>query len=334
MPLILERSEVLDIYREASERKWVLPTFNVENLTTTEAILAAAYDYGQLIGQVNLPIIIGITNNYEHRPQAVYYTHTRKWELGMRLFLSDMQALLSEVSPFGQLRVMIHLDHIQWDHDRDLLEWDLGQFSSIMYDVSTLPLEKNIQLTATFVKKNQREILIEGLCDEIRSASGAGRNDFTDPDLAERYFRETGVDILVANLGTEHRAAASHLQYRSDIAQEISRRLGPRLCLHGTSSVPAQKLGNLFADGICKVNIWTALERDSSPILFEDMVLNAAKITGQQKARDLVVRDLLGKKVDLESNPALSHFTTTYRQGLIFQQIKNIISSYLKIWYV
>ena len=334
MPLILERSQVVELYQEAAERKWVLPTFNVENLTTTEAILSAVYDYGQLIGQADLPIIIGITNKYEHRPQAVYYTHTRKWDLGMRLFLADLQSLLSGISPFTRLRVMIHLDHIQWDHDRELLDWEMGQFSSIMYDASTLPLEKNIQLTTAFVEKNRREILIEGLCDEIRSASGTDQKDFTAPDLAEKYFQQTGVDILVANLGTEHRATSSRLQYRSDIASEINRRIGPRLCLHGTSSVPADKLGHLFADGICKVNIWTALERDSAPILFQEMVKNAAKISGSAAARDLAARDLLGKKVDLKSNPALSHFTTTYRQDIIYQQMKNIITGYLKIWYV
>lgn len=334
MPLILERSQVLELYREAAERKWVLPAFNVENLTTTEAILSAVSDYGQLIGQADLPIIIGITNNYEHRPQAVYYTHTRKWELGMKLFLTNLQALLSEVSPFNRLRVMIHLDHIQWDHDRELLDWDMRQFSSIMYDASTLPLEENVQMTAAFVKKNHQSVLIEGVCDEIKSSGGTDKNDITDPDLAEKYFHRTGVDILVANLGTEHRAATSHLQYRSDIAGEIGRLIGPRLCLHGTSSVPPQKLKHLFADGICKVNIWTALERDSSPMLFEDMLLNAAKIVGQEKAQKLTAEDLLGKKVDLQSNPALNHFTTTYRQEIIFQCMKNIITGYLKIWYV
>lgn len=334
MPLILERPQVLDVYAEAAERKWVLPAFNAENLTTTEAILTAVYEYGRLVGIENLPIIIGITNTYEHRPQAVYYTHTRKWELGMKLFLTDLQALLSEVSPFNRLRVMIHLDHIQWDHDRELLDWDMRQFSSIMYDVSTLPLEENVQMTAAFVKKNHQLVLIEGVCDEIKSSGGTEKNDITDPDLAEKYYQRTGVDILVANLGTEHRAVAPRLQYRSDIACEISRRLGSRLCLHGTSSVPPQKLKHLFADGICKVNIWTALERDSSPVLFEDMLLNAAKILGPEKAQKLTAKDLLGRKVDLQSYPALSHFTTTYRQEIIFQQMKDIITGYLKIWYV
>ena len=87
MPLIWERNYVLDVYAEAAERKWVLPTFNVENLTTTEAILEAVNEYGQSIGVKDLPIIIGITNKYRHRPQSVYYTQTRLWNLGLQLFL-------------------------------------------------------------------------------------------------------------------------------------------------------------------------------------------------------------------------------------------------------
>jgi fructose/tagatose bisphosphate aldolase len=41
MQLILKRNEVLDIYNEAGQKKWIIPTFNTENLTTSEAILSA-----------------------------------------------------------------------------------------------------------------------------------------------------------------------------------------------------------------------------------------------------------------------------------------------------
>ena len=61
----------------------------------------------------------------------------------------------------------------------------------------------------------------------------------TDPDAAERYYRATGVDLIVANLGTEHRADAATLRYHGELARKITRRIGPRLCLHGTSSVLA-----------------------------------------------------------------------------------------------
>ena len=145
MPFVLERNHVLDIYAEAAERKWVLPTFNSENLTCSEAILASVKEYGQSIGITALPIIIGITNKYWQRPQSVYYTHTRRWDVGLRLFLADLKELTSSNSPFANLKVMIHLDHIQWNEDKELLEWDMRQFSSIMYDASTLPFEQNIK---------------------------------------------------------------------------------------------------------------------------------------------------------------------------------------------
>ena len=55
MPLILERNKVIEVYSEAVERKWVIPTFNTENLTNTEAILTAALEYSFLINSDLIP---------------------------------------------------------------------------------------------------------------------------------------------------------------------------------------------------------------------------------------------------------------------------------------
>jgi fructose-bisphosphate aldolase class II len=333
MSLVLRRDQVLEAYAEAADRKWVLPAFNAENLTTIEAILQAACEYGDIIGIQDLPIIVGITNNYESRPQSVYYTHTRQWNTGLRLFLADLNVLTSEESPYSKLKVMIHLDHIQWDEDHELLEWDMNQFSSIMYDASTLSFKQNIEHTADFKEKYGDVILIEGACDEIYEYGSVNNNNLTTPDMAERYFRETGVDIIVVNLGTEHRATAANLQYHSELACEISKRIGPCLCLHGTSSVPLEKLSHLFDDGVRRVNIWTALERDSSSHLFQDMLNNTAKIIGPDKAKALLNNHLLGKSVDLESVQSLDYFTTSYRQNIIYQNMKKIVSNYLEMFY-
>lgn len=333
MPLILDRPHVMDVFAEAAERKWTLPAFNAENLTTVEAILQAAKDYGEKIGNAELPVIIGITNNYKDRPQSVYYTHTRKWNVGLRLFLADLAVLTSEESPYGKLKVLIHLDHVQWDDDKELLEWDMSQFSGIMFDASKLPIEENIKKTAAFVEKNRDKIVIEGACDEIAS-KGHPKNVLTSPELAERYFKETGVDIIVANLGTEHRASAAELKYHGELARKIKERIGHHICLHGTSSVPPDKLGKLFDDGICKVNIWTTLERDSTPALFYDMLKNASKIVGVKKAEELLAEKLLGENADHTSELSLDYFTTKYRQDIIFQKMQSIIKKYFELWYV
>jgi fructose/tagatose bisphosphate aldolase len=334
MSLILDRKNVLDIYAEAASKRWVIPTLNSENLTTTEAILSAAFDYGKKTGMPDLPVTIGITNQYSHRSQSVYYTHTRQWDIGLKLFLSDLRILTEKGSPFEKLRVMVHLDHTQWDSDLPLLGWDMNQFSMIMYDASALPFDENIRRTAEFIEKHRHEIVVEGACDEIVDATGDTRSDLTTPEQAVRYLEQTGADFIVANLGTEHRASAADLKYHGDLARRISRLTGTKLVLHGTSSVGNDQIKNLFDDGIAKVNIWTILERNTSPVLFDDMVRNAAKITGREKALSMLDDALIGNAADLQSKASLSHYTTVYRQDIIFREMKKIVTAYFDLWYV
>ena len=267
MPLVTLRNQVLDIYAEAASRGWVIPMLCTENLTTTEAILSAAKDYGDRIGMDDLPITVAITNLYSHRSQSTSYTHTRNWQVGLKLFLADVDVLTSPGSPFEKLRVMIHLDHIQPNLDLELLTWDFDLFSSIVFDASTEPFDRNMESTSRFVAQHGYEIVIEGACDEIVDAAGNETSNLTSPERAKEYVRKTGADFIVANLGTEHRASAAQLRYHGDLAREISARIGPKIVLHGCSSVTHDQIKNLFADGVCKVNIWTALERDSSPAL-------------------------------------------------------------------
>ena len=314
MPLITGRARVLEVLAEAAERGWVLPAFNSENLTTTEAVLAATLEHAHALGISNVPIIVDITNTYRPRPQAVNYTHTRRWEVGLKLFLADLRVLCEPPSPYADLRVLIHLDHIQWDSDADLLAGDLGDFSSIMFDASTLLMAENIARTAAFVASHGQTLLIEGACDEIAAAGSApaGEN-LTEPATAERFWRSTGVDVLVANLGTEHRASASHLHYRGDLARAISARIGSRLCLHGASSVAPEQLGALFADGVRRVNLWTALERDSTPVMLAALQTHAGQMAGPQAS--------------------LKYFTTAWRQEIVFHEMKRIVRRYLDLWY-
>ncbi len=334
MPLILERNHVLDVYSEAATRKWVIPAFGTENLTTTEAILSATLEHSEKIDTPNIPITLAITNQYSHRQQSVYYTHTKRWDIGLKLFLANIEVLTSKGSPFEKLNVMVLLDHAQWDADEPLLNWDLGLFSMIMYDASALPFDENIHKTAEFVAKNGHKIVIEGACDEIMDATGEEKSLLTSPEAAVRYLRETGVDFIVANLGTEHRASQSDLKYYDYLARQISKLTGPKLVLHGTSSVENNQINNLYKDGIAKVNIWTSLERDSSPILLKEMLKNSSKIIGSEKTQELVKQGLLGTNLIIESYPPmLSHYTTAYRQNIVFNKMKEIVSDYLSLWY-
>jgi Fructose/tagatose bisphosphate aldolase len=337
MAIVTGREAVLGIYEEAARRGWALPCFCSENLTTTEAILEATARKAASLGVADLPVIVAITCRYGHRRQAEFYTHTRRWDVGLRLFMADLEVLAGPGGPYEKLRVMVHLDHIQFDDDAELLGWELGRFSSIMFDASRLPLEENMARTAEFVRARGSEIVIEGACDEIvdakGSALGEARSDITDADRAERFVERTKADLIVANLGTEHRASAKVLRYHGDAARQIKARIGSRIVLHGASSVPGDQIARLFEDGVCKVNLWTALERDSSPALLRDMAANAAKVAGPGAASSLAAAGLLGAKADLASRASLDYFTTAYRQGIVHREMAAIVGGYLDLWF-
>ena len=333
MPIIKKPNEVRKIYKETGERGWVLPCFCTENLTTSEAILAAVKEFGDRHGVKDLPITVAITCRYDHRSQVTNYTHSRNADMGLKLFCADMEILCSEGSPYADLRVLTHLDHIQYNNDAALLNSDLSGFSSIMCDASALPMDENIAFTKAFVEKKKNEILIEGACDEIYDAGGQDHNELTKPEVAERYLKKTDVDLIVANLGTEHRANAKNLQYEGEAARKVKAAIGSNIVLHGTSSVPNSQVKNLYSDGVCKVNIWTSLERDSTPALFKEMVKNSVKVAGINAANELKDMGLLTEKAIEADGGNLAYFTTVYRQTIIFQEMKRLVTDYLEMWY-
>jgi len=336
MSIIRDISKTREIYKKAGEKGWVIPCFCSENLTTTEAVLSAAEDFRTEYGLQNLPVILAMTCLYPHRSQAVNYTHTKRWETGLKLFTEDTKILCENGGPFENLDVMIHLDHIQHDLDTALLENDLTDYASVLYDASSLPLEQNIEKTAAFIKKRGGGILVEGACDEIMDADGETHNDFTTPEQALRYRKETGADLIVCNLGTEHRASGKDLQYRGDISREIKSRIGSRIVLHGTSSVTNQQVKDLYKDGICKVNIWTALERDSSPVLFAEMARHAGEVADAETLKILTEEKILAEKSNsnVQSQMNLKYFTALYRQNIVFDKMKSIAKEYFQMWYI
>ncbi|MCI8556906.1 MAG: hypothetical protein HFI19_03905 [Lachnospiraceae bacterium] len=334
MPIISEREKVLNVYQEAAKKGWVIPCLCTENLTTTEAIISAASEFAKDNHLGRVPVTLAITVQYEHRSQSRNYTHSRNWETGLKLFQADAEVLMRKGGDYENVDLLLHLDHVQHDLDAKLCESDLSGFSTIMYDASNLPLEENIAKTRAFVEKKGQEIMIEGACDEIVDAGGEAHNEITTADKCADYMKRTGVDMVVANLGTEHRASGKDLQYHGEAARAIKELIGPRIVLHGTSSVSNEQVRKLFDDGVCKVNIWTALERDASPELLEFLVRNASKAAGPETVEKLRQEGYLTEKCATGEKEALTAFTTVARQDVIFQVMKRMVREYLDMWYV
>lgn len=331
MSIVLGKDQVVALYRAAAERRWVVPTFCAENQTTIEAVLAACQAKAEQLG-VRVPVTIAMTGRYSHRAQAVHYAGSRNPETGLRLFLGDCEVLARPDGDYPDVDVLTHFDHGQYDDDAAWLDGDLSRFSSVMFDASHAPWQVNLQATAGFVARHGAEVLVEGAADEIVDATGEVRGELTSPERAVEFVERTGADMVVANLGTEHRASASDLRYVPEAARAISGRIGPRLVLHGASSVPVPQLASLFDDGVCKVNIWTTLERDTSPLLLRAMLKNADAVAGSA-AVELSDEGLLGPHVPLSGPADIEYFTSSWRNHVVLGGMQRIVASYLDLWY-
>jgi fructose/tagatose bisphosphate aldolase len=298
MPLITDYKQVKEIYQEAAELRLGLPVFCAEDRETLEAILAAACEMGRRIGREDIPIVPAWTCRYPGRGQMTLLTASGDPVLGTRLMMSDLVAMTSGTSPYRKLRVLPHLDHgFPW-LDGDIMEMFTDDFASIMCDASEKPFEENVRLTASFVERTRGRVVVEGAVDEIFESGGTGqKNELTTVEQARRFLSATGVDIIVPNVGTEHRATADTVRYHSERAREISAAVGRILCLHGTSSVKPVDLPKLPDDGFVKINVYTTLAVHGGQAVARKVLETISDIFTPTQVRELVDAHVLGQQV-------------------------------------
>ncbi|MCC7354386.1 MAG: class II fructose-bisphosphate aldolase [Anaerolineae bacterium] len=341
MPLITDYHQVKEAYQEAAELGVAFPVFCMEDRETLEAVLAAGLELGHEVGVEDLPLIPAWTIRYPGRGQMTLLTACGNPVLGTRLMFSDLEAFMGENSPYRRLRVMPHLDHAFPWLDGDILEDFAHRFASIMYDASEKPFAENVHLTARYVEKVRGRVVVEGAVDEIFEAGGAGqKNELTTVARAREFLRETGVDILVPNVGTEHRSTAEEVRYHSDRAREISTAVGKILCLHGTSSVKAEYLPGLPADGFIKINVFTTLAVHGGQALARQVLDNLGNIFDEEQLRALVDQGVLGPRVlaadhgenRLPLKPKLNVVANPLRRDAWWGAVKERCKDFLRVF--
>jgi fructose-bisphosphate aldolase class II len=165
--------------------------------------------------------------------------------------------------------VALHLDHTE---DPALIDCAIAVgFSSVMIDASHLPLAENIAATSAVVERGHRSgVSVEGELGIIGAYSFSETDEssqvsYTDPDEAEQFIWETGVDALAVSVGTVHGTRTGSAT-PVDLARlaAIRARTKVPLVLHGGSGVSAEVLNaavRLPGGGVSKVNLATDLER-------------------------------------------------------------------------
>jgi fructose-bisphosphate aldolase class II len=260
--------------------------------------------------------------------------------LGTRLMLSDLDAFMGQGSPYRKLRVMPHLDHAFPWLDGDVMRVFADRFASIMCDASERPFDENIRLTADYVEQARGRVVVEGAVDEIYEAgSGGHRNELTTVEQAQRFLSKTGVDIIVPNVGTEHRATAGVAAYMGDRARQIGAAVGKIMCLHGASSLRSEDLAGLPADGFVKVNVYTTLAVRGGQAVARHVITNVGRILGRAELQDLTARRVLGEAAlspghgigGSPPKPELNYLANPLRRDAWFQAVKNACREIMQV---
>lgn len=238
MPLVPLRV-VLD---HAAENNYGVAAFNVNNMEQIQAIMMAA-------DETDSPVIVQASRGARSYSQDAYLRHL----------------MLAATELYPHLPIVMHQDHGN-SPDTCASAIDNG-FTSVMMDGSLeadgktpASYDYNVRVTAEVVRMaHARGVSVEGELGCLGSLEhGEGEQEdghgavgvlthdqlLTDPDEAERFVAETGVDALAVAIGTSHGAYKFSKKPTGEVLamsriEEIHARLpNTHLVMHGSSSVP------------------------------------------------------------------------------------------------
>ena len=232
----------------AAENGYGVAAFNVNNMEQIQAIMEAAEE-------TDSPVIVQASRGARAYSQDAYLKHL----------------MLAAVELYPNIPITMHQDHGN-SVDTCMSAIENG-FTSVMMDGSLQEDAKtpadydyNVRVTSEVVRlAHAKGVSVEGELGCLGSLEHAGGEQIeqdtdepvaegnltkedllTDPDEAERFVAETGVDALAVAIGTSHGAYKFSRKpdgetLAMDRIEEIHRRLpNCHLVMHGSSSVPQE----------------------------------------------------------------------------------------------
>ena len=258
-----------EMFKKAMKGKYAIPAYNFNNMEQLQAIITGCIESKS-------PVILQISKGARQYANQILLRYMAQGAIEM------IKAAGSKIP------VTLHLDHGD-SYDLVVSCVESG-FSSVMIDGSSLPYEKNVELTKKVVEfAHAHDVTVEGelgvlagIEDEVK----AEHSHYTDPEDVEDFVKKTGVDSLAISIGTSHGAYKFKVkpgdpppQLRFDILEEVERRIpGFPIVLHGASSVvkeyvdmintyggkmeaaigiPEEQLRRAARSAVCKINIDT-----------------------------------------------------------------------------
>ena len=215
-----------------------LPAFNVFGYEDAAAVISAAE-------RMNRPVVL-MTNK-------VAVAH---------MGIPVLAGMLLEMARRSEVPTCVHLDHAT--ELADIRQAVDSGYTSVMIDGSQLPFDENVAVTRAAVEiARPRGVSVEA---EIGIVTGHEGKEFhieepgaayTDPELAARFVKDTGIDALVASVGTVHGFYATKPKLDFERIEKIKELTGLPLVMHGGSGISVEDTQRAIRCGIRKINYFS-----------------------------------------------------------------------------
>jgi fructose-bisphosphate aldolase class II len=266
---------LMEIIREAESSGVAVGHFNISDISALKGIFEASREF-------NFPVIIGLSD-------------------GERKFIGAKQAaaLVKSLREQYDFPIFINADHAKsLEAAKEAAE---AGFDAVMFDAGNLPIEENIRKTkeaVEAVKSASEKILVEGEIGYIAGSSSIinssgleiKEENLVKPDEAEKFVKETGVDLLAPAVGNVHGIFKDAPMPNLNIERikEIKSKIAVPLVLHGGSGIEEPDLKSAVSAGMSVVHVNTELRLAWRKAIWESLSANPEEIAPYKILPDVV----------------------------------------------
>ena len=268
-----------EMLARAREGRYGIGFFNAVNVEMARAIIETAEE-------LRAPVIVGTAEI-----------------LLPAMPLERVAEYLVPMAEKASVPVAVHYDHgLTFEKCMEALK--LG-FSSVMYDCSTASYRENVERVAEMVRIcHAMGATVEGELGHVGDNEGAGKLEnpsdyYTDPAVAADFVRETGVDALAVAVGNAHGDYKFPPKLDFDRITAIREATGTPLVLHGGSGLSDDDFREAVRRGVCKINIFTDLDKAGKAGIEKGLQSGAASMMGLIPFEIEAMKEVVREKIRL-----------------------------------
>lgn len=230
----------LELLQDAYKNGYAVGAFNVSNMENIQCVLEAAEE-------LQAPVLV------QGAQKEVEYADGE-------CFVEMIKAIASK----KRGAIGIHLDHCSHvDFEIKCIRYG---FTSIMFDGSLLSFEENVEKTKKVVElAHAVDVAVEAELGTIGQTTEYGEavagSGLTEPEDAEKFVLQTGVDFLATSFGTAHGLYKAEPKLDFVRLEKIAKLIKIPLVMHGGTGVPEEQIKKAISLGISKINFSTVLRK-------------------------------------------------------------------------